>query len=213
MKMWKRFALVACLFACQLIYVPTTHGLSGGTIFKTELDAYIPIWPIWVVPYLMWMPIWLGSFCWAAWKMDPRLYKAFVAGVLVTTLSAMTCFIVFPTYIERPILTGDDWATQLLRFTYSQDGVYDAFPSGHVYVMTLFALFYSRWYPRQRWIWFGILGAITFATLFTGQHYLPDPIGGLIFGYAGYRFGLWYVERSEAAEQRARRRAALRSLR
>ncbi len=39
---------------------------------------------------------------------------------------------------------------------------------------------------------------VTLSTLFTGQHNLPDPIGGIIWAFAGYRFGWWWVKRTQA---------------
>lgn len=207
----KRFLALACVIALQMMYIPTNRALTGGYLFKTPLDAFIPVVPAWVVPYDMWLPFWMCCYFWAAWKMEDRLYRAFIVASLLTISIAMSCFILFPTYIERPQLVGNDWATQLLRFTYSNDGVYNAFPSGHVYITTLIMLFFSRWYPRQRPYWVSILVIISLATLFTGQHYLPDPIGGFVLAWAAYRIGLWTVERVyplQPARRSSRRRTA-----
>jgi membrane-associated phospholipid phosphatase len=72
-------------------------------------------------------------------------------------------------------------------------GRYDAFPSGHIYITTLLALFFSRWYPRQKLLWFLILVIVSFSTLFTGQHYILDVIGGYAVAFSGYHFGLWWT--------------------
>jgi hypothetical protein len=39
------------------------------------------------------------------------------------------------------------------------------------------------------------------ATLFTHQHYLPDPIGGLALAWFGYRMGLWCVSDSRLTQR------------
>ena len=88
----------------------------------------------------------------------------------------------FPTYIERPLLIGNDWATELLRYVYGNDDVYNAFPSGHVYLTTVISLFWMEWYPRYRWLWIAIVVSVLLSTLFTHQHYLPDLAGGLRVG-------------------------------
>jgi membrane-associated phospholipid phosphatase len=54
-------------------------------------------------------------------------------------------------------------------------------------------LFYARWYPRLRLLWLGILIVVGLSTLFTGQHYILDVIGGIFLGWVGYRFGLWWA--------------------
>jgi membrane-associated phospholipid phosphatase len=80
-----------------------------------------------------------------------------------------------------------------LNWIYATDHMYNAFPSGHVYITTLIALFWSRWFPKWRWLWIATVIVVVFATLFTHQHYLPDPIGGLALAWFGYRIGLWCV--------------------
>ena len=42
---------------------------------------------------------------------------------------------------------------------------------------------------------------IVLATLFTHQHYLPDPIGGLLLAWLGYRIGLWCVTDSHSVRR------------
>jgi membrane-associated phospholipid phosphatase len=137
---------------------------------------------------LTWV-IWIGAAVWATWKMEEQLFKSTLVGLLIVIVVGLACFLLYPTYIQRPLLTGDDWATRLLRFVYHNDHVYNAFPSGHVYITTLIALFWARWYPRLRWLWLTVVVVIGLSTLFTHQHYLPDPFAGLALGLAGYHFG------------------------
>ena len=120
-------------------------------------------------------------------------FEAFFIASTLVSVSALTIFTVFPTYVVRPFLSGTDLSTQLLNWIYSRDYMYNAFPSGHVYITTLIALFWSRWFPRWRWLWAATVVMVALATLFTHQHYLPDPIGGLVLAWFGYRIGLWCV--------------------
>jgi hypothetical protein len=50
---------------------------------------------------------------------------------------------------------------------------------------------------------------VVLATLFTHQHYLPDPIGGLALAWFGYRIGLWCVDDRNAVRQPMARNSAL----
>ena len=190
-----RLALPAMLLLASGTYLPLNQLQKGGFVFKTALDAYIPIWPVWVFPYLLCIPVWVLCFLYAAWKMDDRLYRAFTVGALFVILVGVSFFTFWPTYVERPVLQGSDIATKVLQRIYSQDGAYNAFPSGHLYYTTITALFWSRWRPKDR-LWmaaFVLIAALS--TVFTGQHYLPDPIGGIVLGVIGYRFGLWWEEK------------------
>lgn len=191
MKTWQRFALLGIPLLLQCLYFPTNQLMQGGTVFKTALDSYIPILPAWTVVYLSWFPFVFGGFCLAALKFEEPLFRAFFRAASLSILTGILIFIFFPTYMERPPLVGDDWATNLLRWVYSHDGVYNAFPSGHVYIATVIALFLSRWKPALRPWLFVYVGMIILSTLFTGQHFLPDPIGGLLLAWVVYRVGLW----------------------
>jgi membrane-associated phospholipid phosphatase len=80
---------------------------------------------------------------------------------------------------------------RILQMVYRNDGDYNAFPSGHVYQTSLICLFYNLLYPNHSWFWIGIVATVIFSTLFTRQHNLPDPLGGLAIAWLGYRFGLY----------------------
>ena len=198
MTLKKRLALIILVFAVQSLYIPINRTLQSGFIFSTHLDPFVPLWPIWVVPYMLVMGWWIVGGVWMAVKMEETLYRAFIIAALSVTLTALGFFVFFPTCIERPALVGTDWATELLRYLYTHDRIYNAFPSGHVYLTTLFGLFWARWFPRQQWLWVSIVVVVTLSTLFTRQHYLPDAIGGLVLAWLGYCLGFWWVSRRNA---------------
>ena len=190
-----RLAWLVALFLVQAIYFPINRNVSGGVILKTPWDDLIPLWPIWAVPYLLSLPWWGASFIWAAIKMEAGRFRAFVAATLFTFLTSYAVFILYPTYVERPIVDGTGWQYELVRLIYSSDELYNAFPSGHTYTTMLIVFFWWGWRPRLRWLWASIALVIIFSTLFTGKHNLPDPVGGVAWAWMGYRFGLWWEGR------------------
>jgi len=193
MNSLKRLIWCALLFGIQGLYFPLNRFLKGGMELKTALDDYVPLWTLWVVPYAIVLIWWMVAYIWSAWSMDARLYEAFFLASAFVCVSALTIFAVFPTYVVRPTLSAGDLPTQLLNWIYANDYMYNAFPSGHVYITTLIALFWSHWFPKWRWLWTATVVVVILATLFTHQHYLPDPIGGLALAWLGYRIGLWCV--------------------
>jgi membrane-associated phospholipid phosphatase len=190
----KRLIWCALLFGIQVLYFPLNRFLQGGMEFKTALDEYVPVWPIWVFPYGLVCVWWVVAYLWAAWRMEDRLYEAFFLASAFASVVALTMYTVFPTYVIRSALVGTDWSPQMLNLIYTNDYAYNAFPSGHVYITTLIALFWSRWFPAWRWALAATVVTVILATLFTGQHYLPDPIGGLALAWFSYRIGLWCVD-------------------
>lgn len=201
MNSLKRLIWCALLFGIQGLYFPLNRFLKGGMAFKTALDDYVPLLPVWVVPYGLICAWWVVAYIWAAWRMEERLYEAFFIASAFVCVTGLTIFAVFPTYVIRPVISDTDPFAQVLNWVYTNDHMYNAFPSGHVYITTLIALFWSRWFPQWRWFWTLTVIVICLATLFTGQHYLPDPIGGLVLAWLGYQIGLRCVSGSHAVQR------------
>jgi membrane-associated phospholipid phosphatase len=191
-----------------MIYIPTSNRVTGGIEPRLPIDIF-PVWPIWVLPYVACYLLWLGSTLWIIFKVEDRSFRSFIAASMLTFgLGALT-FIFFPTYVIATPIEGNDIFSALLRMIHETWGRYDALPSGHVYITTLLVLFYSRWYPRWKLMWIMILLVVSLSTLFTGQHYILDVLGGYLVALAGYRFGLWWDgfhnARQQSSEKSGRR--------
>lgn len=193
----KRMFLFALIYSIQLIYIPTSERVSGGIEPRLSIDIF-PIWAIWVVPYVLCYALWLGSVIWIIYKTEAREYRSFLAACFFTFTFGVLIFILVPTYVRPATLPGQDVFTLLLRMIHEKWGRYDAFPSGHIYVTTLLTLFFSRWYPRHTLLWILILVIVSLSTLFTGQHYIADVLGGYAVAFSGYHFGLWWAGFSPA---------------
>lgn len=186
-----RMGMTTLVLCAACLYFPLNRKLTGGFNLSIRLDSWIPLWPVWVIPYLLCLPAWMGGLIWAIWKMDDKLFLAFISACLFVLVLATSLYYFFPTYVKRPILLPGKWPTQILQLVYQNDGLYNAFPSGHVYQTTLICLFYNLLYPGLTWLWLGIVMLVVLSTLFTRQHHLVDPIGGLAIAWLGYRFGLY----------------------
>ncbi len=204
----KRLLWIALIWAIQLIYLPTSEWLSGGIEPKLPIDIF-PIWPVWVVPYVLCYPLWFAGFAWAAFKMSDRMFRAFAVAFLVTCSVSIAIFFIFPTYVPSAVLHGSDIFTSLLRFFHEGTGRYNALPSGHIYITALLAFFYSLWYPRYKPLWWFILVIVSLSTLFTAQHYILDIVGGLIVAALGYYVGLKWTGFSSVQSSSAKNSATL----
>lgn len=194
-KLRGRLVWLVVLFAVQALYFPINRNVEGGVVLHTVWDDLIPFWPVWAIPYLLSILWWIACFFWAAAKMDDTLYCAFVASALVVMLSSYVVFILFPTYVRRPVLHGEGWELDIVRWIYNNDRLNNAFPSGHTYTTMLIVFFWWTWRPKLRWLWGAIAAVVILSTLFTGQHNLLDPVGGLLWAWGGYRLGLWWAWR------------------
>lgn len=183
------------LFLVQGLYFPINRLMKGGIVLSIPGDDFVPFWPAWMVPYLSSIIWWEASFIWAAWRMDDVRYRALVTGTITVMLVSYLIYVFYPTYVERPTLEGDSWQVALTRSVYRYDLLNNAFPSGHTYFTLLIVFFWWDWHPQLRWLWSTIAIVVILSTLFTGQHNLLDPIGGLVWAWGGYRFGMWWAAR------------------
>lgn len=189
---FKRLAAIAFVVGLQLLYLPTSEQTHGGIELKLPFDIF-PIWPIWILPYVLVFALWISGLIWAFFKFDDRLFRAFIIAFLFAGTISVAVFVFFPTYVRPALIHGQDAFADLLRSIHEDWGRYDAFPSGHVYITTLMALFFSYLYPHTKRFWAVIVILIVLSTLFTGQHYIADAVGGLLIALSGYRVGMWYA--------------------
>ncbi len=195
--MRKRWLWLILVLALQMLYFPINRLAHGGVMLQTALDAYIPLLPIFTVPYLLALPWWLGSLVWATVAMPKPLFRALISAVLPVILCGTLIYILCPTYVTRSPVIAQGWSADLLRFIYQNDRAYNAFPSSHTYLTTLICLFWWHWKPHLRWLWVLILALVLLSTLFTHQHTLPDVAGGIALASAGYVFGFHLANRKE----------------
>lgn len=204
LAMLKRLLLVFLACCIQMIYIPASNRVQGGIEPKLPIDIF-PVSSLWVLPYVFCYALWFASFIWILFKTDDRAFRAFIAACMLTFgLGALT-FLFFPTYVRPAVIAGDNIFANSLRAIHENWGRYAALPSGHVYITTLLALFFTRWHPRYRPIWIVSLLIVSLSTLFTAQHYILDVIGGYVVALAGYYFGLWWAGRYEMQGQTRKR--------
>ena len=187
----KRILLLVAVIIIQAVYTPTSLFMKGGIEPKLPWDIF-PLQVVWIIPYVACYPLWAFALGWLVWKTDEQRFRKAIAGLFFACSLGVSIFLLFPTYVVHPEIPGTDLLSQLLLSLQVTGGNYDAFPSAHIYITTILALFYSEWYPKQKWLWMAIVIIVSLSTLFTQQHYLIDVFGGYLTGWLGYRFGLWW---------------------
>lgn len=184
----RRIFYILLVCGIQAIYTPTSYRMVGGIEPRLPFESY-PILPAWVVPYLLCYFLWFYGLAWVVFKTDDLSFRSFLISFFITCTMAITVFLAFPTYVREAELAGTDIFTQLLRYIHEEYGRYNAFPSGHIYLTALFALFFSRWHPRQKPFWTLVMLIVSLSTLLTGQHYVVDIVGGVLVACVGTTLG------------------------
>lgn len=150
----------------------------------TQIDSFIPLVKVFVVPYYMWYPLVLFSFIYIYHKDNNEFYK-FGWTMIGTMGIALLIFFFFQTTVTRPAIYGNDIFSNLIRGIYVRDMPVNCCPSLHVGI-TLVCTYYVNKISSDDILCksvnvIGIL--IILSTIFIKQHVIVDVIGGFILFY------------------------------
>jgi membrane-associated phospholipid phosphatase len=147
---------------------------------KIALDDLIPRLPIFVVPYLLFLP-WLWLIVIYAWLKKKSFYQLALS-LTIVNLIAYVVYLSFQTIVPRDLVVENDIFSNILRLIYENDLPYAALPSLHcglsAVAATYFVLRKSKWAPA----FVSMAALVVISTLFTKQHFVLDAITGVILG-------------------------------
>lgn len=185
------------LFWLILFYIFTIGGYlffsnqETSTHFTTSFDSFIPIIPVFVVPYLFATIMFLIIPILFYLKLDWTKTKQYLLTQALANALSFLIYVFYPTSVIREPIAGDDIFSQILNLIYSTDGSSAAFPSGHVFQSIIIAYFLWQYFPKTKLMIVIILPLILVSTVFLKQHYLPDIFGGVFVAI----FSIFIVKR------------------
>lgn len=153
------------------------------------LDAAIPLFAPAVVVYLAAFPFWALGYMTMACAPPPVMWRFFAADGLARA-ATVVCFLLAPTTLARPEVTGGGGWNALLRLVYACDTPDALFPSLHCLISWLcWAGVRARrelpgWY---RWFSLGMAVAVCLSTLLTKQHVFWDVPAGILLAEGAWR--------------------------
>lgn len=188
--LWKNHKekIVFILFVLQitLFYKLIQIFFSTGRIFSVPfVDENIPFIALFVIPYLLLIPVMLLPFA-----LVFRNRKKFVALSFTFFFASTLCniiYMLFQTTIIRPEIIPVSVFDKLVVFVYSIDKPLNLFPSGHVMLSSLANLCLLKINKRIAYIIFPLTVLIILSTLFIKQHHTPDVFGGLLVAFLSYQ--------------------------
>jgi len=149
---------------------------------STDFDRALPTWPVFVVPYLSFLPLVFFVIPLMLWR-NERLFRLFTVSVLAAQVVMNACYLLIPATLVRPELLGDDIFTVLLRdVVWVIDRPLNTFPSNHV-ALSAIAILVLALLPNgvKRFWWLQLwLGLVALSTLLTHQHVIWDLVSGVV---------------------------------
>ena len=174
-------SLAVGVYLTSKIYYALNHGPS--VIFmKSPLDNLIPVVPPFVIPYVS-----LEPFIYATLVLfllfRTRIYQSAALSMIAAWFVSYFFYYFLQSVMIRPRLTGTDALTQMIRGVYASDNPYNDFPSLHTSLSTILAIHWWRIDKRigiPVAIWVALIVA---STVFVKQHYIADPLAGLLLAF------------------------------
>lgn len=164
--------------SCLYFFLNTPHEVVN--VLKTFIDDDIPRLPIFAVVYLAFLP-WFWGVVLYAWFCNISWSKL-AYSVIIVNLVASVVYLMFQTSVPRDVIVSNDLLSNLLRFIYSFDSAYSAFPSLHSALSATVATYFII--RKSSWSVVAVIMAVmvVFSTLFIKQHFVLDAVSGVSLG-------------------------------
>jgi len=181
------------LFALSIPLISITYPLLNQNRGNTNdlftfVDKLIPFNKFFIFPYISWY-IFIAIFSGVLCILDKERYFKLL---ITLNIGMITCYMIYyfyPTYVQRPMVKGNDFISNLVMNLYAVDNPYNCFPSIHVLNSVLIALHIYESEKVGKWtkvICLIMSASIILSTMFIKQHYFADVVAGVIFAYILY---------------------------
>ncbi len=189
---WKNalisLALAVAVYLTNLIYDVLNHGPAVLNL-RTPLDTALPVVPIFVIPYVSLNP-WVYFTLILFLLFRTRIFHSACLSMLVAWFVSYLFYFFLQTEVIRPVLTGADMFTQMIRQVYAGDNPFNDFPSLHTSISTILAIHWFRFDRRLGFVAAAWTVLIVASTVLIKQHYVADVVSGLLLAFgAAWLFG------------------------
>ena len=190
LKEYRHLLAVLTIALQGLIYLQITPLATQDSVqVNTSLDDLIPYLSWFVIFYVAWMPLLYIAFIYLGITNRSLYWRTIIAYNAAVTVSNLI-FILFPTSMPRPEISGNDIFNMLVLFIYNHDQPVNCFPSIHC--LTTYLLFISMIRHQLFSVGMRVLFSVFFwsiiaSTVFIKQHALVDVIGGILLAEMAYR--------------------------
>ncbi|MFD0672537.1 phosphatase PAP2 family protein [Cohnella sp. GCM10027633] len=184
---WKKYMplLSMLVFPFLGMMYAWTNGPNANqevSQLATSIDAAIPFVKYFALPYSIWIFYIYVCLVYFFFK-DPSAYYRGLLTYIVCALACYMIYSVFQTTVPRPVVTGNDPFSELMRYIYNRDQPFNCFPSIHCFssYMVMRILWTSSF--RNKWnmiLITGMSSIIIMSTMFVKQHVIMDAFAGIL---------------------------------
>ncbi len=149
--------------------------------FSCALDSKIPLVPVWTIVYMGSYVFWIAGYI-AISRLDKQKFIRLFRADCIAKIICAACFVLLPTQMARPEISGGGVFNFTLEFIYIMDTPVNLFPSMHCLFSWMVArtiMAEKQFSPAVRWGAPACAILVFLSTLFTRQHYLIDIPAGI----------------------------------
>lgn len=164
--------------------------------FSTLIDTFIPFVPFFISIYILAYLHWIVGYIVISRENKETCYRILMAEIIAKFL-CLLFFLLVPTMMARPEITGSGIWEVLTRFIYAMDEPVNLFPSIHcleswmVFRGTMYLGHVSKSY---KWFMFLFAILVCFSTVLVKQHVFVDILGGIAVVEIGlYCSKKWHI--------------------
>lgn len=170
------------IYFTNKFYAILNHG-PNVIFLRSPMDDAIPLVPIFAIPYTS-----LEPFIYATLVLfllfRTRLFQSAALSMIAAWFVSYAFYFFLQSYMDRPVLVGNDPLIQMIREVYASDNAFNDFPSLHTSLSTILGIHWLRvdkriGTPIALWV-----ALIVLSTMFVKQHYIADVISGLILAFS-----------------------------
>ncbi|WP_455056990.1 phosphatase PAP2 family protein [Jutongia sp.] len=193
----KPLALALLVNSCVYMGVAQLRRFLTFSSLETPLDTALPFLAPFVLFYVLAFVQWGLNYLLIARDSKELCYR-FAFGNIIAKIICLFFFLLLPTTLARPEVTGTDLCSRLVRLIYTSDPPVNLFPSIHCLESwcCIRASFLLKKSNRSYRIATIIMSLGVFAsTLFIKQHVIADVFGGIVV----FEVGFWLAGRIQKA--------------
>ena len=185
--------LIAAMLCMNMIAYMGTRLITTSRYhynIESALDKMLPVVPFFVVFYVLAFAQWIICYLLIGREEKDDCMRIFIGEIIAKTM-CLVIFLVFPTTLNRPEMTGSGIFERLLAFVYSLDAADNLFPSIHCLESWMCWRGCRKLTKTRLPGWFNganlIFTFLVFAsTVLCKQHVLVDIAGGVAVVEIGF---------------------------
>lgn len=174
-----------------------TQGLTHHDI-SLPADHILPFVPAMISIYILAYVQWIAGYIMIGRESRELCYHMYT-GEMLAKLMCMFCFVVYPTTLVRPEITGTGIFDSLTKLIYELDAPDNLFPSIHClesYVCFRGALKIKKAPGWYRWVMLVMTLLVFASTVLVKQHVVVDMFGAVLVAELGFFLsGKFHMER------------------